>query len=273
MTSVLTFSIIQNMNKKILFFDIDGTLWNWKNEIPDSTAEAIRRVRKAGHLAFINTGRTRGFVRNEALLDIGFDGIVSGCGTMIEYDGRVVYDSRIPREQAIEIVEAVRRYGCRPILEGSEYLYMDDEDFKNDWYAKKLIRELGDRLKSIKNEWGSWEIQKLSLDIREGDIEGCEREYGDRYDFIKHDVAVCELVPSGFSKGTGVIKVCELLDIPVSDSFAFGDSVNDTAMLITAGTGIVMGSARDGVKDLADYVSTPQEEDGIWNACRHFGLM
>ena len=273
MTSVLTFSIIQNMDKKVLFFDIDGTLWNYKNEIPDSTVEAVRRVRKAGHLAFINTGRTRGYVRNEALLGIGFDGIVSGCGSMIEYGDDVIYDSQIPQELAVEIVEAVRRYGCRPILEGSEYLYMDDEDFRNDWYGKKLTRELGDRLKSIKDEWGRWEIQKLSLDTRDGDIDGCEKEYGDRFDFIKHDLSVCELVPSGFSKGTGVIKVCDLLGIPVSDSFAFGDSVNDKEMLIAAGTSIVMGSGRDGVKELADYVTTPQEEDGIWNACRHFGLI
>ncbi len=38
--------------KKAVFFDIDGTLWNIKNEIPVSAKEAIIRLRKNGNLAF-----------------------------------------------------------------------------------------------------------------------------------------------------------------------------------------------------------------------------
>ncbi len=74
----------------ILFFDIDGTLWNYKNEIPESTVDAIRRAGAKGHKCFINTGRARAFVTNRDLLGIGFDGIVTACGTMIEYNGEVV---------------------------------------------------------------------------------------------------------------------------------------------------------------------------------------
>ena len=66
------------MSKKICFFDIDGTLWDAKGTIPVSTISAIRQLHKNGHLAFINTGRTRAFVHSEDLLGIGFDGIVAG---------------------------------------------------------------------------------------------------------------------------------------------------------------------------------------------------
>ena len=58
------------MKKKALFFDIDGTIWNGKNEIPPSTIEAIRTARGNGHLAFLNTGRTRSFMQNEKLLSM-----------------------------------------------------------------------------------------------------------------------------------------------------------------------------------------------------------
>ena len=70
--------------RKILFFDIDGTLWTMDGHIPESTREAIRRVRENGHLVFINSGRTRGYIRDPKLFSLGLDGIVSGCGTMIE---------------------------------------------------------------------------------------------------------------------------------------------------------------------------------------------
>ena len=258
---------------KILFFDIDGTLWNWKNEIPDSTKKAVRLTREKGNLAFINSGRSRGFIRSEELLGLGFDGIVSGCGTLIEYGGKVIYEYEMPADQAVRIVSGVRRHGWKPVLEGRDYLYMDFEEFADDWYGHKLKRELGDRLKTIAGEWGSWRMQKLSCNIRGADREACAREFGNEFDFILHDLDVCELVPRPHSKGTGIQNVCELLNVPVSETFAFGDSVNDMEMLKTAGTAIVMGNARDRVREAADYITTPQEEDGIWNACVHFGLV
>ena len=74
-------------NTKIAFFDIDGTIWNFHNEIPESTGRAIKALRENGHLAFLNTGRSRGFVTSKPLFNLGFDGVVSGCGTMIECAG------------------------------------------------------------------------------------------------------------------------------------------------------------------------------------------
>ena len=102
----------------LLFFDIDGTLWNYRNEISEKTRLAIRRARANGHKCFINTGRARAFVTNEDLLGIGFDGIVSACGTMIEYDGSVVFNRLVSADDAIRTVETVRKYGFKPILEG-----------------------------------------------------------------------------------------------------------------------------------------------------------
>ena len=65
------------MQEKLLFFDIDGTIWNEKNEICDSTVEAIRLARKNGHKTFLCSGRSKAYINNPVLLDIGFDGIVS----------------------------------------------------------------------------------------------------------------------------------------------------------------------------------------------------
>ena len=94
----------------LLFFDIDGTLWNYRNEIREKTRFAIRKARANGHKCFINTGRARAYVTNRDLLDIGFDGIVSACGTMIEHNGSVVFNRLIPQSDAIRTIETVRSY-------------------------------------------------------------------------------------------------------------------------------------------------------------------
>ena len=45
--------------KKIIFLDLDGTLWTFE-KIPSSALKAIELARKNGHKIYINTGRTRG---------------------------------------------------------------------------------------------------------------------------------------------------------------------------------------------------------------------
>ena len=54
---------------------------------------------------------------------------------------------------------------------------------------------------------------------------------------------------------------------------AFGDSDNDMDMLEFAEIGVAMGNAEVEVKAVADYVTTDIDEDGIWNACKHFELI
>lgn len=58
------------MNRKLLFFDIDGTLLagGIPGYIPDSTIEALKQAQANGHYIFINSGRTYGFMP-EAIKD------------------------------------------------------------------------------------------------------------------------------------------------------------------------------------------------------------
>lgn len=260
-------------DKKAVFFDIDGTLWTRENHIPESTREAIRLLRGNGHLAFLCSGRSRAYITNPALLSLGFDGIVSGCGTMIEYHGETLFYKRMDQQMAADTVRLVREYGFLPVLEGRTYLYMDEADFAGDPFGEKLKRELGDRLLPITENWGNWEISKLSCDTSHGDRETCNARLRENFDLLIHNDAVMEVVPKGYHKGFGLLKTCELLGLDAADTFAVGDSVNDLEMFAAAGTAISMGNGSTAAKNAADYVTAPLLEDGVAAACRHFGLI
>ena len=181
----------------LLFFDVDGTLWDYTNTIRDKTKYSIRTARANGHKCFINTGRSRGFVTNRNLLDLGFDGIVSSCGTMIEYNGKIVFNRLIPEDDAIRTIETVRKYGFRPILEGPEYLYMERADFEGDMYGDKVIEEMGERLLGIDDNYGKWEINKLSCatDVpEEKPLEGKQLIFSNDLDREESDVMVESMV-------------------------------------------------------------------------------
>lgn len=261
------------MNKKLLFFDIDMTLWDFYNNIPESTIDAIRTARKNGHLAFINSGRSRAFITNPKLFAIGFDGVVSGCGTMIEYHDKDIFYHRLDNEYVKHVVDTVRSHSFRPILEGRYHLYFDNEDFADDPYGKKLIKELGDNLRGLTEYWGQWEVSKLSCATPPNQHEECKKLLGDDFDFIVHDPEVVEMAPKGFSKGGGIKKICELLDFDINDTIAFGDSPNDITMLDAAGFSVVMGDGHDEAKEHADYVTSNLHDDGIQQAMSHLGLI
>lgn len=261
------------MGKKAVFFDIDGTLWGFDNKIPESAKKAVHELRRNGHLAFLCSGRSRAFIREPGLLNMGFDGIISACGTMIEYHGETVFLKELDSELLVRTVKTLRHFGFRPILEGKEYLYMDLEDFSGDPYGKKLEEEMGEFLRPIDSCWGKWQVCKFSCATVNADQKGCIEALKEDYDFIVHNELVAELVPKGFHKGTGIRKVCELLGLDPADTIAFGDSVNDVGMFEAAGTAVAMGNGTQAAKDAADYVTDSLYEDGIWNACRHFGLI
>jgi len=261
------------MQKKVLFFDIDNTILTRNNEIPESTFRAFEKLHENGHLVFVNTGRSRAYVQDPYLLSLGFDGFITGCGTMIEYHGEIIKDSRLDIDLVEYTVNTLRKYKIRPILEGKEYLYFDESEFGQDPYGMKLKRELGERRLTIEHEWRKWEIYKYACDTTGADRDPCFKELEAHYDFMIHNERVVEIVPKGCHKGVGILEVCEYLGIDVKDTYAFGDSANDIGMLETAGTAVVMGNGSEAAKAHADYVTTDLLDDGIWNACKHLKLI
>ena len=67
--------------------------------------------------------------------------------------------------------------------------------------------------------------------------------------------------------------LCDYLGIPVEETYAIGDSINDLEMLQFVGHSIAMGNASQSAKDVAEYITTHIHEDGILNALRHYNLI
>ena len=67
---------------KILFIDVDGTLVDYTNHLPESAVTAIRKARANGHRVYICTGRSRAEVYSN-IWGIGIDGMI-GWRIMIQ---------------------------------------------------------------------------------------------------------------------------------------------------------------------------------------------
>ena len=82
-----------------------------------------------------------------------------------------------------------------------------------------------------------------------------------------------EIISRRFDKGTGVLKVCEHLGIPLEDSVGFGDSMNDKEMLEVTGLSVCMENGSEEMKKIADVICPSVTEDGIKKAFEKYHLM
>ncbi len=73
-------------------------------------------------------------------------------------------------------------------------------------------------------------------------------------------------------KGTALEALCDLLQIPIENVLALGDSGNDESMLRRAGLGVAMGNAPDFIKAAAKAVTEANEDDGAAIAIERFAL-
>lgn len=153
---------------KTVFFDIDGTLWDERMNIPDSTIEAIAALKANGHRAFLCTGRARASVNSDKLLNMGFDGMIAACGNYIEMDDKVIYEKDLSCDMVEKIIRVLSECRMPVVLEGSTDYWIDDEGFEDDPYVDYLFESLGEHAHIIRGYEGDIRVNKFSADIIDG---------------------------------------------------------------------------------------------------------
>lgn len=269
------------MNKCILFFDIDGTILTEDGTriIPESTGDALLEAKKNGHLLFVNTGRV--FLNVEPMIrTLGFDGFVCGCGTHIIYQNKELFHHELDSSLYRKTVEITRKCKMDVLYEARDLNALDGCMEKN-----KALKELityftqdGRRMVSVDDSefhfdkftaWYPLEYTDMQKEFKEFALEYFD--YIDRG--IQGDYGMCEIVPKGYSKGTGIQYLLEYFNLPHDRSYAFGDSTNDLPMLTFAAHSVAMGGSPEVVKDKVEYVTGTIDEDGLAEAMRYYGLI
>ncbi len=262
--------------RKAVFFDIDGTVWDDGQRIPDSAREAFRLMKERGHFLFISSGRTRVFIPDRDLMPLGFDGILAGCGTYGEFQGEEKFHYQIELGQMQRLNEFLRDLGAAYIFEGRDYLYFDAERFPEESpFTWGLQETLGEKVLRVTGNEGSLAVSKFCVNCFEDAKRqaALEKELGKAYTVIHREGNFVEVVPRGCSKAEGIRKICELLGIAHEDTYSFGDSTNDVDMLRYTAHSVAMGNGMRQAKEAAEYVTAPLWEDGLYEGCRHFGLL
>ena len=82
-----------------------------------------------------------------------------------------------------------------------------------------------------------------------------------------------EITCRGITKAAGMQHYLDFTGFSREDTIAVGDGPNDFEMIDFANIGVAMGNGEPSLKARADYVTTHIEDDGIFNAFSHLGLL
>ncbi|MCF0259305.1 MAG: HAD family hydrolase [Erysipelotrichaceae bacterium] len=261
------------MKRKIVFIDMDGTLYQTeKDVIQDSSLAAISRLKDAGYLVAAATGRPLNQMKN-ILEKVTFDYyVLINGGYILDRNFDMISASPMSHEDVSGIIQLAADHDLGLMMHFGDATYIYNNFYPMYQFSKycnvldSLFYDPTQSFHRRHDPYNTVVITKQPNLVQEF----VESHPGLRLDLInvKTDGIAYDIFNAGTDKANGIEKVLEREGLDWQDVIAFGDSTNDIGMLSKAGLGIAMGSASDHVKSFADEVTTSVYNNGIFNAVK-----
>ena len=249
---------------KILFADLDDTLLSSDKTISEKNLSAIREMTDKGHAFVLNTGRP---LYSAVKLAKEYDFTTKNY-YISSYNGGQLYDIANKKELyhegvTYDVVEYLFKEAKKHALHVQTYnddciLVEEDSEYIK-WYSGRIkmpYRVVDNVLTALEKEPLKCIVAHMTDHDR---LVEFQKEIGARLADVTQNLfsnpVLLEFGSLKASKGIAVTKLCEILDISVSDSVAAGDEENDISMLKAAGVGVAMKNGVDSVRAAADVIT------------------
>ncbi|MGE7672348.1 Cof-type HAD-IIB family hydrolase [Lysinibacillus sp. NPDC094403] len=255
--------------KKILFFDVDGTLYNSEKILPASAKEALFEARRNGYELAIATGRAP-FMIQSLLEELDINTYVTFNGQYVVYKGEVVYTNGIEKDELAKIIAFAE-------ARNEQVVFLDDERMIASGGNNARLAESLNTLKYPYPEIDATYYMQNSvyqtLIFMEEKDEPLYCETFPNVQFVRWHRYSCDILPKGGSKAAGIEKLLERMGLTLEDAIAFGDGMNDIEMLQAVGTGVAMGNGHERVKAVATHIAEHVDEDGLAKIMRRLNII
>ncbi|KXT75215.1 Cof-type HAD-IIB family hydrolase [Streptococcus sp. DD12] len=276
----------------VIFLDVDGTLVDYHNRIPESAVGAIQTARANGHKVYVSTGRSRAEMP-EKIWAIGLDGMIGGNGSYVEDRGQVIMHQVIPQEQAHAVVDWLQARGLDFYLESNNGLFaspnfreagrpvlqhyalgkgktqeqvhdLQVEDLMHGMvFGGNLYRDDLNKVSFILKSYQDFlEAKQAFPDLKAGTWGGRGEEA------LFGDLGVKDI-----TKAHAIEVLLQHLGVDKSQTIAFGDAKVDIPMLDYCQIGVAMGNGGPEIKAMADKIVADVEHDGLYQGFKELGLL
>jgi Cof subfamily protein (haloacid dehalogenase superfamily) len=262
---------------RLVLADVDGTLVTQRKALTDAAIDAVRQLHDSGIMFTITSGRPpRGMsmlIEPLALREAiaGFNG-----GVFVHPDLSVIESHTLDPATAKEALNLIRDKGLDAwVYTEADWLIRDKaaphvaHETETVQFDAKIVASFTDAqlARAVK-------IVGVSDDLDL--VAACEKlvqdKLGERASAARSQPYYLDVTHPHANKGTVVVTLSKLLNIPPGQIATIGDMPNDVLMFRKSGFSIAMGNASDAVKAQASAATDSNEDDGFAKAIRKFVL-
>ncbi|HLS09378.1 Cof-type HAD-IIB family hydrolase [Lentibacillus sp.] len=279
---------------KLIAIDLDGTLLSDDGTISLENRNAIYEAQKNNNIIVISSGRSLHDTRQilkQADIECPF---ITGNGAMTYHSGDILQQFIIPLEVLKKIRNAIKKHnlyyeiytnqGVYIMEEGKDLLYqeiqeLDQETDKKSAFNKVDIQYSQHGLIYV-SDFHAAEFSTLNpykvfvLSFNHEKLQELRRDMTKMKDIslTTSGREKLEIAHEQASKGNALKFIADYFNVPLADTFAIGDNLNDISMFEIAGRGIAMENAEEEVKERAAFITKDHNDSGVAYALRNYIL-
>jgi hypothetical protein len=266
---------------KLIAIDMDGTLLLPDHTISPAVKAAIASARARGVSVVLCTGRPYAGVESylrELHMDEPNDYCITYNGALVQkaQDGSTVAQTALNYDDYRYLEQLSREVGSHFHALDRHQLYTANRDISYYTVHESFIANIPLVFCEPENMDKNGEFLKVMMIddpvVLDKAIARIPAEVHERYTLLKSSPYFLEILDKRVNKGTGVKALAEKLGIGREEIMTLGDQENDIAMLEYAGMGVAMDNAIDKVKEVSNFVTKSNLEDGVAYAIEKFVL-
>ena len=255
----------------MIVLDLDGTLVDSKKNISERNKEALQKAMEKGIIVVLASGRPVNGVMpkaEELNLDKNNGYIIAFNGGRIinVTTGKCLFEADLPEGYLEKVYDLSRKCNIGLMTyEGNDKLITEDDNkyIQLEIKVNQLKRVTPKNIK----EYVTFPVEKYLLAGEPEDVEKAEPLFkqmaGEELNIFRSDPFFLEILPPGIDKAYGLSKLIDTLGIKREEVIACGDGYNDVTMLQFAGLGVAMENAQTPAKEVADYITLSNDDDGV----------
>ncbi len=265
---------------RVIALDLDGTLTNNEKEITPRTLKALFKAQEEGAIIVIASGRPSFGIKSVSdSLEMSTRG-----GYILSYNGGKIIDTtthqsvfkrKLPEDVIPTVYHYAKEKGYALLGYKDGKIITETPDDEYVWEERRTNKMEIDGVDNLLEALVANPC-KLLMTGHEEDMAKAESDLkemlGSKMDIFRSAPFDLELVPKGIDKAETLKMLLEMLHLTPADLIAFGDGYNDLSMVKLAGMGVAMANAVPELKEVADYITLSNEEDGVAAALEHFSL-
>ncbi|TFE28158.1 Cof-type HAD-IIB family hydrolase [Cohnella luojiensis] len=265
------------MPYRLIAMDLDDTLLTDELTVSDATRKAMTEAIALGAHLTIATGRMFDSAQKIAR-QVGLNvPIITYQGSLIKnlLDEEILYERSVPVEAAKKLYDYCQEHGLHLQSYIEDKLYVSEDNDKIKGYARQsnipyTIEPDFSRIISHEKQTKLLIIDEpAKLDALLPEL---KKLFGSQVHLTKSKPNYLEFMHPEGTKGHALRFLATHYGIPMEETIAMGDAMNDHEMVEAAGLGVAMENAVPALKEIADYVTLSNNDDGVAHVLKKFVL-